>query len=210
MVLRKLMGVLMITLIVGAASLAMAGVPDVNQCSAVRAYVGPEGCVVKCVPDGSGNPFTAAVKVGGGTVDGTITVYVNDSAGAAIANLPFEDVWIESVGGGMVACTGGATADASTDAMGMTQFQTPIQAGGSDLSDTVVKINGNSIPGTVKVSYNSPDLNGDGTVNLTDVQAFANDYYAGSYVFRSDLFFDNIINLSDIPELASGIGASCP
>ena len=210
MVLRKLMGVFMVALIVCAASLATAGVPDVTQCTATRAYTGPERCVLLNVPDGNGAPFTAAVKVGGGMEDATITVIVKDAAGAAIVNYPFEDIWVESVGGGMVPCTGGATSDASTDVNGMTQFQTPLQAGGSDLTDTVVLINGNAIGGTVLVSYNSPDLDANGAVNLTDVQFFASDFYAVSYAFRSDLFFDNIINLSDIPVMASSVGAACP
>lgn len=204
------MGVFMIALIVGAASLAIAGVPDVTQCTATRAYVGPEFCVLLNVPDGNGNPFTAAVKVGGGVEDATITVIVKDAAGAYIVNYPFEDIWVESVDGGMVACVGGATSDASTDVNGMTQFQTPLAAGGSSLTDAVVLINGNAIGGSIPVGFNSPDLDGNGSVNLTDVQFFASDFYAPAYAFRSDLFFDNIINLSDIPLMASSVGASCP
>jgi len=210
MVLRKLMGILTITLIIGAASLAMAGVPDVTQCTATRAYVGPEFCVLLNVPDGNGAAFTDAVKVGGGVVDATITLIVKDGAGVAIANYPFEDAWIESVDGGMVACVGGATADASTDVNGMTQFQTPLQAGGSSLADTRVLINGNALANTIGVGYNSPDLDASGAVNLTDVQIFATDFFDVSYKFRSDLFFDNVVNLSDLPVLASTVGAACP
>ena len=204
------MGIFAITLIVGAASLAMAGVPDVTQCSATRAYTGPERTVLFNVPDGNGNAFTDAVKVGGGVEDATITVIVRDGAGVAIANFPFEDVWIESVDAGMVACTGGATADASTDVDGMTEFQNALQAGGASLADTQVLINGNAVPGTLPVSYNSSDIDGSGAVNLTDVQIFAGDFFDVSYQFRSDLFFDNVVNLSDLPLLAATIGAACP
>ncbi len=210
MVLRKLMGIFAITLIVGAASLAMAGVPDVTQCSATRAYTGPERTVLLNVPDGNGNPFTDAVKVGGGIADATITLIVRDGAGVAIVNYPSEDAWLESVDGGMVACLGGATADASTDVNGSTQFQTPLQAGGASLADTRVLINGNALANTLPVSYNSPDLDGSGAVNLTDVQFFAGDFFDVSYSFRSDLFFDNVVNLSDIPVLAATVGSSCP
>ncbi|RKX28770.1 MAG: hypothetical protein DRP71_17015 [Verrucomicrobia bacterium] len=210
MVLRKLMGIFVITLIVGAASLAMAGVPDVTQCEASRAYAGPERTVVMNVPDGNGKSFTEAVKVGGGDADATITLIVRDGAGVPIANYPFEDCWLESVDGGMVACVGGTTADASTDVDGMTEFQNPLLAGGSSLADTRVIINGNSLINTLPVSYNSPDLNGDGGVNLTDVQIFAGDFFAVGYAFRADLFFDNIVNLSDLPRLAAAIGAGCP
>ena len=204
------MGVFMVALIVCSASLAIAGVPDVTQCTATRAYAGPERTVLLNVPDGNGNSFTAAVKVGGGEADATITVIVKDSAGAPIVNYPFEDVWVESLDGGMVACTGGSTSDFSTDVNGMTEFRTPLQAGGQSLTDSVVLINGNAIGGGVLVSYNSPDLDGSGAVNLTDVQIFAGDFFAVGYNFRADLFFDNVVNLSDLPVLASTIGAACP
>ena len=210
MVLRKLMGIFTITLIVGAASLAMAGVPDVNQCTASRAYTGPEFCVLLNVPDGNGAAFTNAVKVGGGVADATITLIIKDGGGIPIVNYPFEDAWLESVDGGMIACVGGATADASTDALGVTEFQTPLQAGGQSLTNTRVLINGNALTNTIPVGYNSPDLDGSGAVNLTDVQQFAADFFAVGYAFRSDLFFDNIVNLSDLPVLAATIGSTCP
>ena len=205
MVLRKLMGIFTITLIVCAASLALAGVPDVNQCSATSGHAG--FAVLMNVPNGNGNPFTAA---GPGVTDATITVVVNDGTPAAIANYPFEDIWLESVDAGMVACVGGATADASTDALGVTQFQTPLQAGGWSLADSRVLINGQAIPGTIALGHNSPDLDGSGAVNLTDVQIFAGDFFDVAYNFRSDLFFDATVNLSDLPLLAAAIGAACP
>jgi len=207
MVLRKLMGIFAITLIVCAASLATAGVPDVAQCSATVNHAG--FAVLFNVPNGNGNDFTAAVNAGGVT-DATITVTVNDGIPAPIANYPFEDVWIQSMDDGMVACVGAATADASTDAFGVTQFQNPLQAGGWSLADTKVFINGLGVPGTVGIGYNSPDIDGSGAVNLTDVQTFASDFFDVSYNFRSDLFFDASVNLSDLPLLAASIGASCP
>ncbi len=210
MVLRKLMGVLMVALIVCAASLATAGVPDVTQCSATRAYTGPERTILFNVPDGNGNAFTEAVKVGGGVADATITVIVRDGAGVPVVNFPSEDTWIESVDGGMVACTGGAVSDASTDLDGMTQFQNAMQAGGGSLADTRIIINNNAMANTLPIGYNSSDLDGSGAVNLTDVQLFAGDFFDIAYKFRSDLFFDNVVNLSDLPLLAATIGGSCP
>ncbi|MEN8005541.1 MAG: hypothetical protein ABFS42_00915 [Candidatus Krumholzibacteriota bacterium] len=207
MVLRKLMGIFAITLIVCAASLATAGVPDVTQCTATSGHAG--FAVLMSVPNGNGNPFTLASD-GVGNVDATITVVVNDATPAPIANYPFEDIWLISVDGGMAACVGGATADASTDALGVTEFQTPLQAGGWSTSDSRVIINGNAIPGDVSLGHNSPDLDGSGAVNLTDVQIFAGDFFDVAYNFRSDLFFDAVVNLSDLPLLAAAVGATCP
>lgn len=110
----------------------------------------------------------------------------------------------------MVACIGGATADASTDALGMTRFQTPLQAGGWSLANSIVLVNGNQIPGSVALGFNSPDIDGSGAVNLTDVQLFAGDYFDPVYRFRSDFYYDNDVNLSDLPLLAEAVGASCP
>jgi hypothetical protein len=210
MVLRKLMGIFTITLIIGAASLAMAGVPDVTQCSTSRAYQGAEYAVLRCLPNGGGEPFTAAVAQGGGTVDATISVIVRDGAGVPIVLYPFEDIWLESADGGLSACAGGATANFSTDALGYTEWAVPLQAGGWSFGSTFVVINGNQVPQALAVGFNSADLDGSGAVNLSDVQAFASDYYSGGYVFRSDLLFDSLVNLSDIPKMASGYGAECP
>jgi len=212
MVLRKLTGIFMITLLVGAASFATAGVPDLANSTADRAYQGVETAVMFNIPNGGGAAFTEAVIPGGVVVDATITLTLVDGSGAAIPNFPFEDAWIESADGGMVACIGGATADANTDALGQTQWQTPLQAGGASQALTVVYISGAPLTSSagVGISHNSADLNGDGVVNLTDVPIFAGDFYGGVYQFRSDFAFDGAVNLSDVVRLAQALGASCP
>ena len=55
------MGIFMITLLVGAASFATAGVPDLAQSTAARAYLGPETAVLFNAPNGGGSAFTEAV-----------------------------------------------------------------------------------------------------------------------------------------------------
>lgn len=206
------MGIFAITLMVGAASFATAGVPDLANSTAERAYLGAEPAVLFNIPNGGGSAFTDAVIPGGVVVDATITLTLVDGSGAAIPNFPFEDAWIESADGGMVACVGGATADANTDALGQTQWQTPLQAGGSSEALTVVYISGAPLTSSagVAVKHNSADLNGDGTVNLTDVPIFAGDFYGGVYIFRSDFAYDEAVNLSDVVKLAQALGASCP
>jgi hypothetical protein len=61
----------------------------------------------------------------------------------------------------------------------------------------------------VSLGYNSPDLNGDLVVNLTDLALFAGDFF-GPYVLRSDLYRDSQINLQDLAVFAQGFSASCP
>ena len=87
MVLRKLVGIFAITLMIGAASFATAGVPDLVESTAVRAYVGPEQAVMFNIPNGGGSAFTSA-SIFGGTVDASITLTIRDGFGVAIANFP--------------------------------------------------------------------------------------------------------------------------
>ena len=212
MVLRKLVGIFMITLMVSAASFATAGVPDTALSTAVRAYGGPEVAVMFNIPNGGGNAFTSAAIIGG-TVDATITLTLLDGGGAPIGNYPFEDCWIESADSGMVACTGGSTADFNTNAVtGVTTWVTALQAGGSSEALTVVMVAGSAITSSagMAISHNSADINGDGSVNLTDVPLFAGDFYGGVYAFRSDFSYDALVNLSDVVKLAQALGASCP
>lgn len=206
------MGIFAATLILGSASFAMAGVPDLQLSIAT----GPaEACVMYNLPNASGASFTDAVAVVGfGTVDATINMTLNDGLGVAIANYPFEDMYLETSDGGLVGCTGGTAADQSTDALGATLWQNPLQAGGatSSTSDlTVVMINGAALTsnGGLAIAHNSSDVNADGLVNLSDVQLFAVDFY-GSYAFRSDFAFDGVVNLSDIVPLAQALGGACP
>jgi len=59
------------------------------------------------------------------------------------------------------------------------------------------------------IYVNSPDLNGDLAVNLSDIPIFASDFF-GSYNYRSDLHYDGIINLSDLSRMAQSMGRSYP
>jgi hypothetical protein len=205
------MGIFAITLMVGAASFATAGVPDLDLSTAARAYAGPETAVLFNIPNGGGAAFTDAAIIGG-AVDATITLTLVDGSGTPIPNFPFEDAWIESADGGMVACTGGATADFNTNASGVTSWVTPLQAGGSSQALTVVMISGAALTSSagLAISHNSADITGDGLVNLTDVPLFAGDFYGGVYAFRSDFSYDGNVNLSDVVKLAQALGAACP
>jgi hypothetical protein len=209
MVLRKIMGVFMITLLVGAASFATAGVPDLGLSTAATAYTGASTAVMFNIPNGGGSAFTAA-RDNAGAVDATVTLTLIDGLGAVIANFPAEDMWLESVDGGMAFCTGGTTADLNTDVNGLTQWVTPLAAGGFSQANTAVMISGAALSsGDLPLNHNSADISGDGVVNLTDVPLFVGDFY-GAYNFRSDFSFDNVINLSDVVRMGTAIGASCP
>ena len=215
MVLKNIMGIVAITMVVATSDIAAIGVPDLNLSTATRADTGPGTAVLFNVPNGGGSPLnTAAWIFVGGTVDATITLFLVDGAGVSIANYPFEDMWLESVAdcdpGCVYPCPGGTTADAHTDAQGMTTWVNPLRAGGWSEGPTRVMISGTPLSsGDLNIGHNSTDINGDGSVNLTDVGFFAGDYF-GAYTFRSDFHHDGVLNLSDVAKLGPSIGASCP
>lgn len=214
MVLRKLTGVFSIALVIGAATVAMAGVPDLQLSTASTAAGAGVTPVMYNLPNGLGSTFAQARSTGG-VVNATITLTVLDGGGVPVANFSANDMWLEKEvvagTGNFIACTGGTTADVNTNASGVTTWAAPLRAGGWSTSKTLVVINGSALTSNtgLVLRHNSSDLNGDGSANLSDIPLFAADFY-GAYAFRSDLQFDGVVNLSDIPRLASGVGAVCP
>jgi hypothetical protein len=206
------MGVLLVALIVGASSFAVAGVPDLGLSVATMATSGVTLSLFN-LPNGGGQAFTEATDASGATQDATIGVVLKDGLGAYVKNYPREDVTLscaEAKGNAMVPCIGGATADAETNDVGYTQFQTPLAAGGFADAVTEVLIAGHALTsGTVALRMNSADMDGDGTVNLTDISAFSSVFY-GAYDYSADFNGDGVINLVDISSMASGVGGSCP
>lgn len=185
--------------------------PDLSSSVATIAYDGPGTPTLLVVPDGSGPYFTQAHDEGGNLVDATITLVLVDLIGVPIANYPFEDCWLESMDGGMVACFGGNTADYDTDFNGVTQWVNPMRAAGYSQALVRVMINGSALTSNagLPLNFNSPDINGDGIVNLIDVAIVTQDYYTG-YHFRCDLNGDGVLNLRDVPLFAQYLDAQCP
>lgn len=194
-------------------ALAAAGIPPLDPCTVEGTY--PGRVSVFCIPDGGGHPLTEAQAFGGTFVDGTIVLILHDDADNPVYNYPAEDLWLESSHGGMISCVGGTIADAPTDVDGRTTFSHPLLVGGhtSPLAGELMQvfINGAACPTTagVDVQVNSPDLNGDLVVNLTDVIIMSGHLY-GAYDYGSDFHYDGVINLSDIVMMAWGMGAACP
>jgi len=216
MVRRKLVGLLVCS-IVGMASLAVAGIPDLSRSTAVTAY--PGGTVsVETLPSGDGRPLNAA-RTSNGTagntaiVNATITLTVKDGNGDPIYLYPSEDLWLQTTSGGLKLCPGGSVADFSTDINGQTTFSHAIYGGGhSEGEQTVVVINGSALVGSnLNIQWNSPDISGDLKVDLTDTVTYASDaLHPTPYHYRSDMLFDSQINLSDTVLYAQGIGKICP
>ncbi len=186
-------------------------IPDLNNSYATCAYQGPGDATLLVVPDGSGASFTEARDPDGTLVDATITLVVLDNGDNPVYLFPAEDLWLEAMDGGLVSCIAGTIADTTTDVNGMTQWVTPLRAGGFSTEPCQVMIMGAaiSIPPSLPIVFNSPDIDGNGTVNLTDVGFFSQDFF-DDYDFRSDFQRDGVLNLADVYWLAAARGVECP
>lgn len=195
-------------LVLSVASLALANVPDLSL-SIASMDAGAAGASIFVLPNGNGVGFDDAFAAGGGSVDATITLSLVDTNGDPIFGYPFEDMWLATSGGGLAACDGGTAADASTDINGETTWSNPLAAGGSSDGETAqVVIAGTALAGAgLDITFNSADMNGDLTVNLSDIALFTSKLSA--YDYSADFNNDGVINLSDIARFTGGMGVSC-
>lgn len=205
------MGLAVCAMIIGSAAFAVAGVPDLQQSTAVRAYGGVEPTSVYSLPNGGGRAFTAAFLPGGLAANATVTLTLRDGLGVPIAGFPAQDMWLESADGGLRACGGNATANQNTDANGVTFWTTPLFAGRQSTALTLVMVSGDPLTSNsgLLIRFNSADINGDGVVNLSDGGFFTQDLF-GAYNYRSDFNYSGTINVSDAGFMSNGIGAACP
>ncbi|MCP4290801.1 MAG: hypothetical protein GY780_03080 [bacterium] len=172
------------------------------------AYQGEEALSLFVLPSGTGPAFSAAPLHGGSEVDATITVTLEDCFGDPVVGFPAEDLWLESVDDGLMACPGGDAADAPTDENGVTHFLNPLMAGGSSAEGFYVVVGGWAISDFLPLMINSADFSGDGAVTLSDVGLFCSIFF-GEYSYRADFHFDGVISLSDVGRMATGLGSQC-
>lgn len=188
---------------------ASADIPDLVESFATM-EAAANGASVLIVPDGSGARFDEARAPGGAVVDATITLTLLNAVGAPISDYPFEDIWLDTTAGGLAFCPGGTTADANTDVNGQTIWLLPLLAGGcSEGESTVVMVAGEPLLSPpLDLFYVSPDISGDGEVNLADIVMFTQALIA--YEPCADFNHDGEVNLVDIVILVPAIGADCP
>ncbi|MFH1843522.1 MAG: hypothetical protein ABIF77_09990 [bacterium] len=218
------------------AGICLAQGPDGNASYATYvAYPTPLSCVL--FPNGAGQTIMGCYTFGGVTATGTITATLNDSNGNPVPNWPASSIWLRTSQGGVAWCPYNwppgtwpgytSIADGPTSPAGQTRFtrayfggmQTNPAAGEGtevwtvDAAGNNVKLNGTAPFGPLRsnlnISFNSPDINGDLSVDLSDVILFSNDFF-GAYNYRSDFFWDGNLNLADIVWLAQAFGARCP
>ena len=186
---------------------AFANIPFPDLCILDNA-AGSDGATVYCVPSGIGADFTDGRLVGGTPVNATLTLTVVNSEGGPIENYPAADMWLVTTGGGLVTCSP-ANPGANTNASGQAMWVDALEAGGNSLTEmSQAMIDGLSVPNTADVKYVSCDINGDLSVNLSDITVFTQ--ALGTYNPEADFNNDQTVNLSDIALMAQGIGQVCP
>jgi hypothetical protein len=186
---------------------------------------GPPGEVSLCMtPDGSGTPFAAAWNAAGDPVDALLRIQIVDESNLPWPDYPAEDVWLmfDVSPGTAKGCVNDGYYDGGlffpdddSDGDGWFAWALPLRGGGWSEGPVRIYIAGMEAMMTnlelvppLPIRVNSPDINGDLAVDLTDITLFAQDI--GAYHYRSDLHWDGVIDLADIVFFAQGIGAVCP
>lgn len=202
-------------------AVATAGIPWVGQivCNAVAE------ASVFMRPDGGGAALDEARLAGGGATDATVHVQLVDPNWVPVQYFPGEDIWLQFAvePGTARGCAnspsfpgGSFRADHATDADGWTEWLLPLRGGGWSAGPVTVYLNGmpaqdpdQYVHPPLDLRTNSPDLNGDLVVNLSDIVYFTQDL-TGAYQYRSDYDWDGVVNLTDVVYFAQGIGVECP
>jgi len=201
----------LVALVLLAPCLPLAGMDPVDPYRDLSAWMNAPGHVWAS-PDGAGPGLDEAYRADGlpGRVDATIHVELSDWNGDPVVGYPAEDIWLAGdAGDPFVFCVGGTSADADTDQQGRTTITHPLR-GGSHVppqSQPVVYVAGMPAWGSLPLSINSPDLNGDLAVDLSDLVHFAQGYAAADW--RLDFNNDGVLNLSDLIVMVETVGQAC-
>ncbi len=200
---------ILMTLILALPIVAAANIPDLSNCHAEMPD-GPLPRYLMVTPSGMGPALSEGRIDGGDYFSAVITLTLANEDGDPIALYPAEDVWLMDECGAMAYCAL-AIPDGPTDENGQTDFTGPYAAGGHMPADCLIEVllGGSPLwePG-LELRFNSPDINGDLAVNLSDITVFTQ--ALGEYDWAADYNFDGVINLSDIARMTQSIGFGCP
>lgn len=207
----KLVKLLICCSLMACAAAARAGIPDYGNCYVENFAPETVSCVV--CPQGDGSTLSECYVYGSGPVQyPAIKLTLLDINLDPVVNFPAEDMYLATTGPApvMVTCPGGAIADSNTDPNGETTFGNPLFAGCCSTNGLFVYVNGHVINGSpLDILINSPDLNCDLVVNLSDVVIFVGVYF-GPYDYCADFYWDGALTLPDVVILAPHMMHLCP
>ncbi|MCK4415319.1 MAG: DUF11 domain-containing protein [Candidatus Eisenbacteria sp.] len=185
------------------------GVPDLSLSTAECLSIERS---IFSLPDGAGTPLGDAYQLGGQRAGGGVVLTLRDDHGDPVADYPAAQLQLKACGGSFVTCGSGVIADSSTSVAGRTTLGGPLRAGGSDgYSGAAVYVDGDSLLQSCMLLpywFNSPDINADLQVSIADLALLAGDLN-GVYDYRSDFYWDGILNLSDVVLFDYGYGRTC-
>ena len=204
---RCLAMMLAVTFMLAAPATADQPIIDLDLSYAVTAATEPVSCLI--CPYGDGDHLTSCRGFGGNTVDATITVFLLTQNGNPYVNYPPELVWLDSDDPVLELCPYANAADEASDYNGRMTISNPLLGGCEGAGGVIMIVDEPLHQPPFDFLFNSPDLNCDRVVNLTDVVLFAEDFY-GAYAYRSDFYWDGMLNLSDVASLAGHITHACP
>jgi len=224
-IMRRVLPACLILILVS--SVAFAGKkPGSNSMNIDVDYGFMEPVSIFSAPDGSGYPLTRAFTFGGTEIDASITVTLTTTGGLPMSGVPAEDILLVLGGNFYHLCgeDGAVCGIGVTDGDGVMILDGPIVGGGySDPDGTPAHIEVSTyflgrilsaVSQSIPLYMNSPDINGDGTVNLLDVTLLAGDRdkfdRLGKYNYRSDFNWDGVIDDIDSDMLSESWSASCP
>ncbi len=211
------MGLLVVVAVLGLALPAGAAV-NIPVIEFIVHFFGDPLSVV-IAPDGSGRPLSQAYAYGGVIEDGTISLRViSVETGDPIWNYPNEDVWLlvgQGSQGTVTGCNNGVfNPDDPSDSDGRMWFSEPLRGGGWSIQGGVFYLNGEpardpqgALFPVLEYQINSPDINGDLVVDITDIALFVQGL--GNYHYRFDYNFDGFVGLSDIALFTQSLGSEC-
>ena len=219
------------------AAVCLCLLPTISQALPITIY-GPQGWIesewfhytqkgILVVPGGSGATLSEARDTAtGDIIDCSLRVLVRRPNGEPAADCPAQYItlWMRQYSGSHnehfcspVEGTNWhyvADADRPTDSDGITEFDCPISMGGHENELNLLVKYGDSVvagqfeSGNRGPRYNSPDMNGDNSVNLSDIVIFSG-CVEGPYTWIADFNFDGSVNLTDITLFNQAIGSSC-
>jgi len=203
--------VVMVTGLAGSARSDCFYLPDFATSTAYIEYSGSASIWI--LPDGTGRGLDEAYAEDGQAVSAVITVQLIDTMGNPMTTIEPDEVWIQASPGSVAFCSGAWYPDAWDLANGLFYWtETPAGGGNRTQGDAQLEVrvcNEPLMPWSLTgLAINSPDINGDLQVDLSDIAAFVQDL-GGPYHHRSDFVRDGVINLSDVTVMAAALGTSC-
>jgi hypothetical protein len=208
---RNLVTLILVLLI---PAVVLGQVPDIAKCDISTRATEPVSIMICPCCDGNGFEYAKTFGLTSYYLDATIEVNIRDGQENPINEIPAASIWMEAPG--ITWCLPeGNIVDFETGYMmapdGYTEFALAPCGGGCSEEFTLngfldgTSFNENPI---TYIKFNSPDLSGDGLINLADLAQFAAIYWEPA-TYCTDFYWDGEMNLLDLALFAEHYTHPC-